>query len=65
MDTIKQRFSCRQCNLIWETTIHPYVPDQKEIRIEFKACPNPRCKSENIVQKLISKPVNPLTKKRD
>lgn len=63
MDEIKQRFHCNQCQLIWETTIHPYIPDHKEIRIEFETCPNPRCKSENITSELISKPVNPLMKK--
>lgn len=53
MTTTKQRFQCKQCNLIWETIVYPYVPDQKEIRITFEKCPNSRCGSEDFVEKKV------------
>ena len=51
MQTTKQRFSCEQCNLIWDVLIYPYYPDQKDTEIEFKKCPH--CGAEDIkVKKL-------------
>ena len=46
MKTIKQRFGCIQCNLIWEVVIFPYYPEQKKLRISFDVCPH--CESDNL-----------------
>ena len=40
MQTTKQRFTCEQCNLIWDVLIYPYYPDQKETVIGIKSCPH-------------------------
>jgi len=53
MKTIKQRFTCGQCNLIWDVLIYPYYPGQKEIEIGFKMCPH--CGSENLIRQKINK----------
>ena len=60
MTEIKQRFQCKQCQLIWETIVHPYIPKHKEIVMVFKECPH--CKSDNFVSKVVTSPKNPLGK---
>ena len=57
MELTKQRFQCKQCNLVWETLIHPYTPDHKKIRMEFSECINPDCKSENFIERKVGKEI--------